>query len=42
MAFVWDFHLLILSKVLGELGHEIEMHLYLLAKFTKSLNKFNK
>ena len=35
MIFVWDFHLLNLSKVLGELGQEIEMHLYLLAKFTK-------
>ena len=35
MIFVIDFHLLNLSKALGELGHKIELHFYLLAKFTK-------
>ena len=32
---VQDFYLLNLSKTLGELGQQIEMHLHLLAKFTK-------
>ena len=35
VIFVHDFYLLSLSKTLGELGQKIEMHLYLLAKFTK-------
>ena len=35
MTFVQDFYLLNLSKALGDLGQKIEMHLYLLAKFTK-------
>ena len=35
MIFVKDFHFLNLYKALGELGHKIEMHFYLLAKFTK-------
>ena len=30
-----DFHLLNLSNALRELGQKIEMHLHLLAKFTK-------
>ena len=33
VIFVHDFYLLNLSKILGELGQKIEMHLYLLAKF---------
>ena len=39
MIFVWDFYLLNLSKVLGELGQEIYMYLYLLAKFNKCLKQ---
>ena len=35
MIFFQDFHLLNLSKSLGELSQKLEMHLYLLAKFTK-------
>ena len=35
MILVQDFYLLNLSKTLGELGQQIEMHLHLLAKFTK-------
>ena len=35
MVCVKDIPLLNLSKALGELGQTIEMHLYLLAKFTK-------
>ena len=35
MILVQDFYLLNLSKTLGELGQRIEMHLHLLAKFTK-------
>ena len=35
MIFVQDFYLLNLSKSLGELGQQIQMHLHLLAKFTK-------
>ena len=39
MIFVWDFHLLNLSKLLGELGQEIERIFYRLAKFTKDLRQ---
>ena len=35
MILVQDSYLLNLSKTLGELGQQIEMHLHLLAKFTK-------
>ena len=35
MTFFWDFHLLNLSKALGEFGQKIEMHLHLEAKFTE-------
>ena len=35
MILVQDFYLLNLSKTFGELGQQIEMHLHLLAKFTK-------
>ena len=35
MILVQDFYLLNLSKTLGELGQQIEMHIHLLAKFTK-------
>ena len=40
MTFVQDFYLLNLSKALGELGQKKEMHLYLLAKFTKCFRQF--
>ena len=33
--FFWDFSFLNLSKAVGELGLKIDMHLHLLAKFTK-------
>ena len=39
MIFVTDFNLLNLSKAVGEFGQKIEMHLYLLAKFTKCLRQ---
>ena len=39
MSFVWDIHLLNLSKVLGELGQVIEMYLYLLAKCFKQVQQ---
>ena len=42
MIFVENFHLLNWSETLGELGQKIEMHSYLLAKFDKFLDKFNK
>ena len=35
IIFFWDFHLLNLSKALGELGQTIEMYLHLLAMLTK-------
>ena len=35
MILFQDFYLLNLSKTLGELGQQIEMHLHLLAMFTK-------
>ena len=35
MIFFLDFHLLTLSNALCELGQKIELHLHLLAKFTK-------
>ena len=38
MILVQDFYWLNLSKTLRELGQQIDMHLHLLAKFTK----FNK
>ena len=40
MTFFQDTYLLNLSKTLGELGQKIEMHLYFLAKFTKSFRQF--
>ena len=39
MIFVWDFHLLNLSKSLGEHSQKLEMHLYSLAMFTKCLRQ---
>ena len=35
MILVQDFYLLNLSKTFGEYGQQIEIHLHLLAKFTK-------
>ena len=35
MILVQDFYLMNLSKTLGELGQQIEMHLHVLVKFTK-------
>ena len=42
VIFVQDFYLLNLSKTLGELGQQIEMHLDLLAKFTKCFKQVQK
>ena len=42
ISFYVSFHLLSLSKALGELGQKIEIHLHWLAKFTKCFRQVQK